>query len=260
MSGRVIRNMNTLYLDATTEELAATDNFCIICCKKLPYNHIFHTACLRSWFQCQQICPTCRLNTLRPTPNNASSRQQNPLQPGPQIPLQSQQAPGVNPIGSPFHFPIFWARLPAPGMLQLQQHQQQAPNNAGIPLPPILVSLPNLIELSEEELRAMEGNLRQAVQAKIQTLIPVNNNSASNIDSTSDMSTMSKPGTNGMQTLENLLFPSTSKETASTTSILKEDTSTSNDTTDLSKTESSSEQEMLRRRRLQKFASPSTTE
>lgn len=31
MSRRAIRNMNTLYPDATTEELAAADNVCIIC-------------------------------------------------------------------------------------------------------------------------------------------------------------------------------------------------------------------------------------
>jgi len=67
--------------------------------KKLPCNHIFHTACLRSWFQRQQTCPTCRLNILRPTPNNAPPRQQNPPQPGPQVPPQPPQAPGVNPIG-----------------------------------------------------------------------------------------------------------------------------------------------------------------
>lgn len=33
--------------------------------KKLPCGHIFHTSCLRSWFQRQQTCPTCRLNILR---------------------------------------------------------------------------------------------------------------------------------------------------------------------------------------------------
>lgn len=38
--------------------------------KKLPCGHIFHTACLRSWFQRQQTCPTCRLNILRSTANN----------------------------------------------------------------------------------------------------------------------------------------------------------------------------------------------
>lgn len=65
--------------------------------KKLPCNHIFHTACLRSWFQRQQTCPTCRLNILRPTPNNAPPRQQNPPQPGPQAPPQPPQAPGANP-------------------------------------------------------------------------------------------------------------------------------------------------------------------
>lgn len=72
LSRRAIRNMNTLYPDATPEELAASDNICIICredmvntSKKLPCGHIFHTACLRSWFQRQQTCPTCRLNILR---------------------------------------------------------------------------------------------------------------------------------------------------------------------------------------------------
>ncbi|KYN42790.1 E3 ubiquitin-protein ligase synoviolin A [Trachymyrmex septentrionalis] len=338
MSRRAIRNMNTLYPDATTEELAAADNVCIICreemvtaSKKLPCNHIFHTACLRSWFQRQQTCPTCRLNILRPTPNNTRPRQQNPPQPGPQVPPQPPQAPGVNPIGPPFHFPVFWAGLPAPGMPPQQQQQQQQPqqqqpqqqqqqpqNNAGstppqnpipptgniplfpplfptiVPLPPIPVPPPNLIELSEEELRAMEGNLRQAVEARIQTLqriqllldaanammnqyqtaaatanIPVNNNSTSNTDSTSDTSTMPGPSgtantSNGINSdnsevkVENTPTPSTSKENTPTPSISKEDTSACNDTVDLSRTESSSEQEMLRRRRLQKFSSPPT--
>ena len=66
------------YADATAEELAAGDNVCIICreemsatagsgsCKKLPCNHIFHASCLRSWFQRQQTCPTCRMDVLRP--------------------------------------------------------------------------------------------------------------------------------------------------------------------------------------------------
>ena len=45
--------------------------------KKLPCNHIFHTSCLRSWFQRQQTCPTCRLNILRPTTTTQPSRQQN---------------------------------------------------------------------------------------------------------------------------------------------------------------------------------------
>ena len=70
---RAIHNMNTWYPDATPEELENTDNVCIICreemqapsTKKLPCNHIFHKNCLRSWFQRQQTCPTCRLDVLR---------------------------------------------------------------------------------------------------------------------------------------------------------------------------------------------------
>nr|6A3Z_A Chain A, E3 ubiquitin-protein ligase synoviolin [Homo sapiens] len=56
---------------ATPEELQAMDNVCIICreemvtgAKRLPCNHIFHTSCLRSWFQRQQTCPTCRMDVL----------------------------------------------------------------------------------------------------------------------------------------------------------------------------------------------------
>ncbi len=69
LSRRAIYNMNMYYPDATDEELANTDNVCIICrdemvaspsTKKLPCNHIFHKNCLRSWFQRQQTCPTCR--------------------------------------------------------------------------------------------------------------------------------------------------------------------------------------------------------
>lgn len=51
--------------------------------KKLPCGHIFHTSCLRSWFQRQQTCPTCRLNILRPhstpTPAAAPAAPQGPI-------------------------------------------------------------------------------------------------------------------------------------------------------------------------------------
>lgn len=94
MSRRAIRNMNTLYPNATQEELANTDNVCIICreemtgngsSKKLPCNHIFHVSCLRSWFQRQQTCPTCRMDILR-LPNPATNQ-----------PRNIQQAPAQQP-------------------------------------------------------------------------------------------------------------------------------------------------------------------
>jgi len=81
LSRRAIHNMNTLYPDATIQDLQAIENVCIICredmtaaaAKKLPCNHIFHTSCLRSWFQRHQTCPTCRLDILRPTLISQSS-------------------------------------------------------------------------------------------------------------------------------------------------------------------------------------------
>ncbi|XP_012263039.2 E3 ubiquitin-protein ligase synoviolin A isoform X2 [Athalia rosae] len=202
MSRRAIRNMNTLYPDATPEELAAADNVCIICreemftaSKKLPCNHIFHTACLRSWFQRQQTCPTCRLNILRPTPSNPGSRAQNPAQaPGHQAP-QVAQAPGANQqADQPFQMPAgFWAGIQQPQ--QGETHQPSGPNinpNIGLPpfqsippgsvplfvppfpsivhLPPLPTPPPNLTTLTDEELRAMEGNMRQAVETRIQML------------------------------------------------------------------------------------------
>ena len=100
MSRRAIRNMNTLYPNATQEELANTDNVCIICreemtgngtSKKLPCNHIFHVSCLRSWFQRQQTCPTCRMDILRLP--STSSEQHNQARNNHQVPPAQQAAP-----------------------------------------------------------------------------------------------------------------------------------------------------------------------
>ncbi|XP_078001292.1 E3 ubiquitin-protein ligase synoviolin-like [Glandiceps talaboti] len=132
MSRRAIRNMNTLYPDATPEELSSGDNVCIICreemvtgCKKLPCNHIFHTNCLRSWFQRQQTCPTCRMDILRaPLP---TTRQQQPRTPQQQQ-QQQQQAnnmmPGQGQMMPPFPggFPM-WMPPMAPGHFQMPPQQ-----------------------------------------------------------------------------------------------------------------------------------------
>lgn len=130
LSRRAIRNMNTLYPDATPEELAAADNVCIICreemvtaSKKLPCNHIFHTSCLRSWFQRQQTCPTCRLNILRtPTAQTATPQPANPQGQQPQgAPAAGPAQPpaGVNPfqplIAGAFPGPFpFWQPFQQP--------------------------------------------------------------------------------------------------------------------------------------------------
>lgn len=114
MSRRAIRNMNTLYPNATSEELANTDNVCIICreemlgngtSKKLPCNHIFHVTCLRSWFQRQQTCPTCRMDILRlssttNSQHDQASRRQDQVNGAPlagaSVPNQSGTQVGAN--------------------------------------------------------------------------------------------------------------------------------------------------------------------
>ncbi|KAG8564083.1 hypothetical protein GDO81_016319 [Engystomops pustulosus] len=131
MSRRAIRNMNTLYPDATPEELQAMDNVCIICreemvtgAKRLPCNHIFHTSCLRSWFQRQQTCPTCRMDVLRaslPTQTAAPADQpdaaQQPHAPPAQTPIippPPNFPPGMLPPFPPGMFPLWPPMGPFP--------------------------------------------------------------------------------------------------------------------------------------------------
>ncbi|VDN05052.1 unnamed protein product [Thelazia callipaeda] len=73
LSRRAVHAMNNLFPLASEQDLSSGDNICIICreemtplsgAKKLPCNHIFHSNCLRSWFQRQQSCPTCRTDIL----------------------------------------------------------------------------------------------------------------------------------------------------------------------------------------------------
>uniref|UniRef100_A0A672NP30 RING-type E3 ubiquitin transferase n=1 Tax=Sinocyclocheilus grahami TaxID=75366 RepID=A0A672NP30_SINGR len=214
MSRRAIRNMNTLYPDATPEDLQATDNVCIICreemvtgAKKLPCNHIFHSSCLRSWFQRQQTCPTCRMDVLR-----ASQPNQTPAPAPAQAPAPA--APANAPVPPPFPpglFP-FWGPFPgvpppaAPGsrsaaliyLTSLSSTQPNAdsasaapgampgfpfsmpppfPSAPWLPMPPpppFMSSMPpppsTLSSMSEAELRELEQEGRRGLEARLQCL------------------------------------------------------------------------------------------
>lgn len=120
------RDMNERYPDATADEVARED-VCIICreemvpwqqpapananagagraggttsdrlrAKKLPCGHILHFACLRSWLERQQNCPTCRRPVV--VPQNQAYRPGGPNNDGPQI--GPHIAPGANQPGA----------------------------------------------------------------------------------------------------------------------------------------------------------------
>ena len=118
-------DMNERYPDATAQEIGV-DNVCIICRepmrvweppaagaagetarpddrlrpKKLPCGHVLHFACLRSWLERQQNCPTCRQTVLvSQTPRSGS--QGNPGAQGANAgngggPLGGHQRPGAD--------------------------------------------------------------------------------------------------------------------------------------------------------------------
>ncbi|CAG0878948.1 unnamed protein product [Cyprideis torosa] len=185
MSRRAIRNMNTLYPDATPEELAQGDSTCIICreemtagAKKLPCGHIFHAACLRSWFQRQQTCPTCRMDILRTPMPNTTPAGAAPI-PVPVAPQTSQPgaAAGAVPAqdstgGAP------QTQIPPPlgGGLPLPQFPPVGgfaflPPFPPVPfLPPPPLPPPDFAGLTLDELREMEGHERSAVEARIRCL------------------------------------------------------------------------------------------
>lgn len=163
--------------------------------KKLPCGHIFHTVCLRSWFQRQQTCPTCRLNILRTPitstqPVQAANNANNNIRPEQQQnqPQQPQQ-PNIAP--NPFLNFMNQATMN-------NNNQQQQSTSPGIPHPPFIPStlagsnipmpppffLPytipmppmpqNLDQLTIDELRAMEGNERGHVEERLKLLKNIN--------------------------------------------------------------------------------------
>uniref|UniRef100_A0A0N4ZT94 RING-type E3 ubiquitin transferase n=1 Tax=Parastrongyloides trichosuri TaxID=131310 RepID=A0A0N4ZT94_PARTI len=214
-SRRAIHAMNNLFHFATEEELSQMDAVCIICRdemiitdrpKKLPCGHIFHTNCLRTWFQFQRTCPTCRADVLHmtpPTPNNNQNNNQNPN--------ENQNPPFEN-------RPVINVNVPqndrirvAVRLTQIQQNNQQTTpiittqNNEGngnqqhiintlpnvsfpistnVPIFPMFsqappypqmnpVSFPDPPEysgLTDEELREMEDKTRDSVIARINAL------------------------------------------------------------------------------------------
>uniref|UniRef100_A0A0N5AU96 E3 ubiquitin-protein ligase hrd-1 n=1 Tax=Syphacia muris TaxID=451379 RepID=A0A0N5AU96_9BILA len=131
LSRRAIHAMNNLFPLATEQELAQGDNTCIICReemtvssgpKKLPCNHIFHSNCLRSWFQRQQSCPTCRTDILAQRRNPpAASAAPRPEPAAAQPPFAPPPAQGAVGDVPPNMFPFVAHHFGFPPPTQQQQ-------------------------------------------------------------------------------------------------------------------------------------------
>ena len=74
----VSRDLQRMYAEVPTEELEARQEDCAICrerldkAKRLPCGHRYHSACLRSWLERQQTCPTCRAPLVTQPPAAAA--------------------------------------------------------------------------------------------------------------------------------------------------------------------------------------------
>ncbi|CAG9529572.1 unnamed protein product [Cercopithifilaria johnstoni] len=216
LSRRAIHAMNNLFPLATERDLLQGDNTCIICreemtpvsgAKKLPCNHIFHANCLRSWFQRQQSCPTCRTDILaqrRTTPTSpvaggAAAPMAGPAQGrqnigGVQPANNGGEIPNMFPFMAQFAFPQQQQQQPQAGTSSAGQRNDsgnavpQMPSStasfnmpqfpatpSGFPfmaippfaVPPIFPPVPSFVGLTDEEVAAMEGTERAAVEARI---------------------------------------------------------------------------------------------
>jgi E3 ubiquitin-protein ligase synoviolin len=218
MSRRAIRNLNIMYPDVTPEQLRNyTDTICIICreemssapvdgdnnnnnnerqpmqqIKKLPCDHIFHKSCLRSWFQRQQTCPTCRTSILRLNPTVAPAAA--PAAAG--VPGQGGAAQHQQ-QGQQQEQPNAQRQNQSPFIRRNQQERTaQVPltpqtstnfdhfipnfNGNQFPLPPFAFMPPPLpplnldSHLTIEQLQAMEGDERHNLEARIHCLRNLN--------------------------------------------------------------------------------------
>lgn len=181
-------------------------------CKKLPCNHIFHVTCLRSWFQRQQTCPTCRMDVLRngtqaTQNNNNNNANNNANDANANANNNANNANGQIPPIPPFmfqHFQQLFNRAnnnqndrnaaagtnasngpTASGSASTSTQMPQAPPALSIPpimLPlfqPSMFTIPQMPSeailqgLSDQELRLLEGSERQNIEARLKCLMEV---------------------------------------------------------------------------------------
>jgi hypothetical protein len=269
--------------NATPEELRAAET-CIVCReemlnegKKLPCGHILHLHCLRSWLERQQVCPICRAPVLQEDlPANRPPQQQPlPQQPfnvqnlpqqnmAPQFRYQNQQGTGT---GTTFRSPV------------LQGAPQTLPPNFD-PRQQIEM-LQQQIALINQQLQLLQAYYAQhppAVQPSTTTSTNTTTSTTSNNNVASPASTSSAVSSSYVKESkqeetsesssdansidndptipddEKELIKKILAETAATQSPTKPSDNNSTEKTESSETDSPTDQETLRRRRVLRFS------
>jgi E3 ubiquitin-protein ligase synoviolin len=188
---RITANMNSQFPNSTAQELAAIDNICIVCreemtvgqTKKLPQcNHHFHTACLRSWLERQQSCPTCRaqinvVNNPQPQPqqNQAAAAQQQQRQQQQQQQQQQAQVNGAVPVAGV-------GASPANNAGATAGTHPAAADGSLPPLPPHLQEFLNQQARAKQQQQAATSNAAQSPsEVKSAQNPPSHTNQSSNI-------------------------------------------------------------------------------
>ena len=200
---QLVRNMNTLFEDATPEQLAE-DPMCLICRqedmqdgKRLPCGHIFHANCLHGWLATSNQCPTCRRSVRGEPPREPEQQppraEQQPNQPQQQPPAARNQLQHpiprpaarrreyMDPIRVPFVMPTPpqtpeieepWQQPPE---LSFDQMEEQAPTNLNASEE--IVDIQRNISLMREQmqciLQVLEVTEHQLAQLQNSTATPM---------------------------------------------------------------------------------------
>ncbi|KAL8652968.1 MAG: hypothetical protein Q9210_002377, partial [Variospora velana] len=190
---RATRDMNERYPDATAEEIERED-VCIICrenmtvwqdstghpgaetaraehqliderhrAKRLPCGHLLHSACLRSWLERQQSCPTCRTPVL-----TAST---GPLNPSQEAGAEVHGDPGARnpPAGGPHIYTLGPFRLVL-GARHDNNNPLPNPEMAGTasnPSEPVLDRNPVTLDTGGVSIQARLDQIEQCIAQEI---------------------------------------------------------------------------------------------